>query len=138
MTRLPQTSDKRPTPWTGCGVALATGLALGLGVMLVWFAALRENHGFWTNAGGYPVWLRHLVLWTYLPLFAATVFLLGSLSLVWLVRLGRRLRVVVAEIVLLALGWALLAASGVIAFRNNIGNFLEGRDLHGHHDGTRN
>ena len=48
-------------------VALAGGMPL-----LIWFSWLRETPAFWTNAGGYPVWLRELVLLAYYP------FLLGS------------------------------------------------------------
>lgn len=41
-------------------VALAVGMPL-----LIWFSRLRQTPAFWTNAGGYPVWLRDLVRLSY-------------------------------------------------------------------------
>lgn len=35
---------------------------------LLCFYWLRETPAFWTNAGGYPIWLRDLVRDTFLPL----------------------------------------------------------------------
>lgn len=55
-------------------MALAV-LALLVGMpVLLWFSWLRETPSFWTNAGGYPVWLRDVVRYSYYPL------LLGSLG----------------------------------------------------------
>lgn len=58
-------------------VALAVGMPL-----LIWFSWLRETPAFWTNAGGYPVWLRDLVLLSYYPLLLASTG--GSGIYLWL------------------------------------------------------
>ena len=42
-------------------------LLVGLPVLL-WFSWMREIPIFWTNEGGYPVWLRAVVLETYYPI----------------------------------------------------------------------
>ena len=111
---------------------LATLLVFGLGVVLVWFAFLRESREFWTNAGGYPIWLRDLVLWSYLPLFAATGFGLTLLSMAWVSRLCRSIRFMLGEGAMLVICWGLFASSGYIAFANNVRNLIDGRDLHYH------
>jgi hypothetical protein len=116
----------------GLGLMLVTLMILCLGMLLVWFAILRENQVFWTNAGGYPVWLRDLVCWTYLPLFAMAVVCL-SVGTVCLPKVSGSIRFFVVEILVLLLCWGLLAASAYIALDNNIRNLIEGREFH-HHD----
>jgi len=70
----------------------ATVLVLGLVGVLVVFAVLRENQVFWTNAGGYPIWLRDLVLWTFYPILAITGMSLILLSMACFSRVCRSLR----------------------------------------------
>jgi hypothetical protein len=48
---------------------------VGLPVMLS-FSWLREMSIFWMNEGGYPVWLREVVLDTYYPIFFINVVLM--------------------------------------------------------------
>ena len=48
---------------------------VGLPVMLS-FSWLREMSIFWMNEGGYPVWLREVVLDTYYPIFFINVGLM--------------------------------------------------------------
>ena len=117
---------------TGAGLLLSTLVVLCLGVVLVWFAILRENRVFWTNAGGYPIWLRDLVLCTFLPLFGGVGLSLAALSMVCFSRLCRSLRFFAVEALLLLACWGLLSASGFIAFSNNFINIIEGRDVHYH------
>jgi hypothetical protein len=50
-------------------VSLALFALLGGVPMLIWFSWLRETPLFWRNDGGYPVWLRALVLHGFYPLF---------------------------------------------------------------------
>jgi len=125
--------DSRAEILTGAWLLLATVLGLGLGVVLVWFAVLRENQVFWTNAGGYPIWLRDLVLWCYLPLFGGVGLGLAALSMACFSRICRSLRFFAVEGLLLVVCWGLLATSGYIAFSNNLINIIEGRDSHYHH-----
>jgi len=44
--------------------------------VLFWFCWLREMPIFWLNEGGYPVWLREMVLDTYYPIFFINVVLM--------------------------------------------------------------
>ncbi|MEI7955189.1 MAG: hypothetical protein WCJ66_08475 [Verrucomicrobiota bacterium] len=117
---------------TGTGLLLATLLIMVLSAVLVWFAILRENQVFWTNAGGYPIWLRDLVLWTYIPLLGVAGLSLMALSMACFSRICRSKRFFAVEGLLLLMCWAVLATSGYIAFSNNIVNIIEGRDLHYH------
>ena len=117
---------------TGAGLLLATLLVMVLSAVLVWFAFLRENQVFWTNAGGYPIWLRDLVLWTYIPLLGVAGLSLMALSMACSSRICRSKRFFAVEGLLLLMGWGLLATSGGIAFSNNIVNIIDGRDLHYH------
>lgn len=116
----------------GFGILLATLLVMGLGVVLVWFALLRENQAFWTNAGGYPIWLRDLVRLTYMPLFSGSVALLVVLTMTCCSKVCASVRFFVLETLILLLCWGLLATSGYISLSNNIMNLIEGRDLHSH------
>ena len=117
---------------TGAGLLFATVVVLGLWGVLVVFAILRENQVFWTNAGGYPIWLRDLVLWTYIPLLGVAGLSLMALSMACFSRICRSKRFFAVEGLLLLMCWGLLATSGCMAFSNNIANIIEGRDLHFH------
>ncbi len=54
-------------------LALALVALVGGMPALVWLSFLRETDSFWTNHGGYPVWLRELVLYAYYPLLLASL-----------------------------------------------------------------
>jgi len=111
-------------------VFIVTLFAMAIGALLVWFALLREDQMFWTNAGGYPVWLRDLVLITYLPLLAAMVVLLLILSAILCAKICGSIRFCMIEALLLLTCWSLITISGWISFSNNLTNLIEGRDLH--------
>ena len=130
MAARSDNQDKHSQILIGFGLLLTTALVFGLGVLLVWFATLRENQAFWTYAGGYPVWLRDLVLLTYMPLLLSAALLLAGLSMVCCSKVCRSLRFWVWESLLLLACWGLLATSGFIAFENNVVNLLNGQDLH--------
>ena len=116
----------------GVGVLFGTCVIFCLGVLLVWFAMLRENGFFWTNAGGYPIWLRDMVQWTYMPLFLGATMALFVLSMACCSKIYRSVRFFVLESLMLLMCWGLLATSGYIAFNNNIQNLIHGRDVHEH------
>ena len=94
---------------------------------------LRETDLFWTNAGGYPMWVRESVRYAFWPLLGIElVFLvLWTLAIVvqckadgrghWLMKLAA------------AFGWMFFAAILTVALWNNVENLMQGRDLH-HHD----
>lgn len=48
-------------------------LVVGL-PLLIWFGWLREIPVFWMNEGGYPIWLREVVLDLFYPLFFLDFF----------------------------------------------------------------
>ena len=107
----------------------AAFLMAGLLLPFVW---LRETPDFWTNAGGYPLWLRDLVLVAYYPLLFAYLAWLPFLSWRWIFRPSRDIRRFCVEAVLLALLWAVIALVVTLMLANNIGNLLDGRPLHSH------
>jgi hypothetical protein len=60
-----------------------TWLGIGLGWIEVMLEILRETPVFWTNAGGYPYWLRDVARDWFYPLLFLSV---GNLAgLCWLV-----------------------------------------------------
>lgn len=132
MTHDPDFRQGSPSLLVGCGMLAATFLAHVCGGLLVGFAVLRENPVFWTHAGGYPIGLRDLVLWSYIPLWVGTVVLLGGLSMACVAHLGSGLRFFMLESLLLLVGWGLVTTSGLIALQNNLGNFLNGLPIHSH------
>ncbi len=121
----------------GFGLLVATSFIVLLSLLLVWFALLRENQAFWTHAGGYPVLLRDLVRWTYLPLLLGTAIMLFGLSLACFSKVCGSLRFFVLESLVLLFCWGLLATSGFVAFKNNILNILHGTPLHRHGESAR-
>ena len=118
--------------WLTAGWRLAAGIVLALGVLLVWFALLRENQAFWLRAGDHPVGLRELVFRTYQPLLVVDMIALLGLSMTCGAREFGSGRFVRARALLLGMCWALLAASGFIACKNNVLNLIHGEPLHHH------
>jgi hypothetical protein len=113
-------------------ILIATLVLLGTGLLLVWFAVLREDQMFWRNAGGYPLWLRNVVHLSFLPLFAVSLIGHVGVSMVFISEAGRVRRMITTEAVILLLCWGLMGTSGTIALKNNVCNLIEGRDLHYH------
>jgi len=102
-------------------------------VMLMLFAGLREVPMFWTNAGGWPVWLRDLVGFGFYPMLFLEIALLTLLSFVGLRCLARLQEPAVGvAVILLPVAWLLLfSVMGLVAF-NNVENLIAGRPLHWH------
>lgn len=95
------------------------------------FALLREDPLFWQNAGGWPIWLREVVLYTFYPLFGLLLMLFTALALICVsgIGLGPAKMWVRVPTLLLAL-W--LGAIGIVVVGNNIANLITGRPLHWH------
>jgi hypothetical protein len=104
----------------GNGRVVVILASIVLGFLLVVFAVLRENSAFWTNAGGYPAWLKDLVLWAYLPLLLGTLGLLSTLSADCFSKIGEGLRFFLIESLLILLGWGMLTMSCWISFHDNM------------------
>lgn len=107
----------------------AAFLQAGLLLPFVW---LRETPHFWTNAGGYPLWLRDLVLISYYPLLLVYVGLLSFLSWLLLCQPARSVRGFCAEAILLGVLWLVVALVAMLMLANNIANVIDGRPLHDH------
>lgn len=117
------------------GVLLRTaGLMATNGALLMVitpFALLREDPLFWRNAGGWPTWLRELVLDTFYPLFAGEVSVLLVLSLLvfcspTLARWRKH------TWTLTGMMWLWMVTITVVVVSNNITNLWAGRPLHWH------
>lgn len=87
-------------------------VALGL----ISFAVLKEDPEFWRNSGGWPVWFRFVVKFTFHPLIAAQAILHGFHSIrtlrgagLNLPRLGR-----------LSLVWILWGIAMVLSVEDNV------------------
>lgn len=133
MKHYPDIGESDHTVLVGFGMVSTTLLVIGFSLVLLCFSVLRENKLFWTNAGGYPIWLRDLVLWGYWPLFLGTVSLLCGLSAACFAKIGGGLRFFVMESVLILFGWGMVTASGYISFEDNLRNVIHGAPVH-HHD----
>ncbi len=132
MKGRPRPQNGTTRPRIGIELLLASVGLFALGLLLIWFATLRENPVFWTYAGGYPIWLRELVLRTYWVLFLLDSMCLIVLSLVCGLRICGPLRGVVFPTVMLAACWGLVAVSGAIAVKNNVLHFINGDPRHAH------
>lgn len=102
-------------------------------VVLLSFAVLREQPEFWRNTGGWPLWLRDLVLVSFYPLLAAHLCALAILSFFAFGGNSESSRGTRLFQGILLLGLWMLAASAIAtAFFNNIMNLLNGQSLHSH------
>lgn len=116
------------------GVLRTAGLMATNGALLMVitpFALMREDPLFWRNAGGWPVWLRTLVLDTFYPLFAAEVSVLIVLSmLVFCSPTLARWRKHTWTFT--GLMWLWMVTITAVVVSNNIANLRAGRPLHWH------
>lgn len=101
-------------------------------ILLFWFSCLREDQVFWTNAGGYPVGLRHTVLFGFYPLLALNLAGLLGLTFVFLATLRRPLCMVGLKLSAILICWGVFSGAMAISGANNLINFLEGKPIHGH------
>ena len=98
--------------------------------ILLWFACLRENKTFWTNAGGYSLELRDAVLWFFFPLLLLNLLLLSCLTFVFVTSLRPPLGMIVMKLCALLACWGLLGGAMAVSGADNLLNLLEGRPLH--------
>ncbi len=116
------------------GMLRTAGLMATNGALLMVitpFALLREDPMFWRNAGGWPIWLRELVLDTFYPLFAGEVSVLIVLSmLVFCSQSLARWRKHTWTFT--ALMWLWMVAIVAVVVNNNLANLSAGRSLHWH------
>lgn len=120
-----------PTAAWGCLPLLAGAL-----VLLLIGTILREQPAFWTNAGGYPVWVRTMVSVLYWPGLVVS----GPALAVWsgwmVLQAACRKKGMVAVLVVVVLMWAAMGVVVAWMAWNNLENLFEGRDLHYHESRT--
>ena len=107
-------------------------VAVASGAWLLYLAVVRETPGFWTNAGGYPIWLRETASCYYPMLFgqgALMVFVASSM----LLGPSQSVREWWAEAALLALVGFLVLASGVVTIADNLADYIDGYPRGYHH-----
>jgi hypothetical protein len=105
-------------------------------IVLMAFSYLREEPIFWTNAGGWPIWLREIVQTSYYPLMLLEFLLLTAFSGVSIQLLSTRSRSANLAVILLPMLWGLLFLVIANSVANNLDNLLNGRPLHWHPDAT--
>lgn len=108
---------------------LANLLLLGV---LFWFVHLKEQPLFWRNDGGWPVWLRELVLIFFYPLTGIELSLLLVLTWTGCQCVGASHRLMVARIGGLVVSWGFFLLVMSILVTNNVINLLENRPMHWH------
>ena len=107
-------------------------VAVASGAWLLYLAVVRETPRFWTNAGGYPIWLRETASCYYPMLFgqgALMVFVASSM----LLGPSQSVREWWAEAALLALVGFLVLASGVVTIADNLTDYIDGNPPGYHH-----
>jgi hypothetical protein len=105
---------------------------LGMGLMLLVLVVWKENPMFWRNAGGYPIWLRSMVLYAFYPLLLLDFLTLGLASMLTIKGYLQRLFRTPKALVVMAGIWGLFALVIVFLLWNNIQNLLADRDVHFH------
>lgn len=108
------------------------GLALLPESMLLWFACLRENRAFWTNAGGYSLSLRDAVLFFFYPLLVVNLLVLVGLTVAFVATLRPPVSMIVLKLSALLVCWGVFSGAIAVSGSNNLMNLLEGRPLHQH------
>ena len=100
-------------------------------VVVLFMGVIREEPSFWHDAGGYPVWVRQLVLVCFYPLLA-----LGLIWLSWISLGGVRSGILEKNrqwtAVWLAGLWILQGVVFLVIVSNNIDNLRHHRPVHWH------
>jgi hypothetical protein len=104
------------------------------GLVLLVSSLLREMHEFWLNSGGYPVFLRAMVLHLHYPLFFLVFGSTAAVSLMSLRYFAEDRRAGRGLLLMCGLQWLLFTAIVVIMLWNNVENLLNGHPLHYHGD----
>ena len=125
------TSEESPDPVIFAAGFIVFGLALLTGGgFLLWFSFLRETHSFWLNAGGYPIFLRDLVLIFYYPLLILSAIGTLTLTVMAFFKKCMPFGFMCLEGMFILGCWSLVIGSMKISLTNNIENLWNGRPLH--------
>ena len=95
-----------------------------LSLLLTQLTIWREMDEFWLNAGGYPIWLRNFVLFTFYPylFFVITLALILSQSVIR--QFFKHLRFYGYEIILV-FAWVMIFACLALMLANNVVSLFE-------------
>lgn len=96
-------------------------LHAGMSAVLSGFAVLKEEPMFWRNAGGWPVWFRDVVKFTFHPLVVFQLIALTLLS----IRLLRFRRFSTEKLLVLLALWILAAVPIVLSIADNFLEFVQ-------------
>jgi hypothetical protein len=88
--------------------------------VLFWFCWLREMPIFWLNEGGYPVWLREMVLDTYYPIFFINLVLMFAYVVLLLRVPPRTPRVLRLNLAVLSVMAAGIIFAGICTVADNV------------------
>lgn len=115
---------------TQIGGGLVLNGVAGTGLLIS--TALRETPVFWRNAGGYPVWLRELILYFHYPLLFLVLGGTAGLTFLAARHVCHRRGEGAGLLLLCGLEWLLFAGALGLMLYNNIENLRQGRPLHYH------
>ena len=132
FTQYSMDNSTRSSQGTFAAMAMVLPLLIANGIVVFYFAWLRETPMFWHSEGGYPAWLRDTVFETFYPLLALQLFLLGVQSLALLRHPPRAMFWWMTEACTLTAVWFVLGTTMLLVGLNNVDNFMNGRDLHDH------
>jgi hypothetical protein len=125
---------QRQRPSWADGDFLIVGAFVNLSFLLAlaFFAFLREEPSFWTNAGGWPIWLRETVRAVFYPMLLLELLSLMVFSGLCVRPRGPRYRSATVAVVTLPLLWMLYVLVLLIVAVNNLENLIAGQPLHWH------
>ncbi len=115
-----------------CGLRMALlPVSLVFATLVFGMAWLKETPIFWRNVGGYPLWLRELVLEGFYPSLVMLTILLLLITVSFLTRPSKGLLCLVESFFTIST-WVVFLSAGAVVVTNNVSNLIEGRPLHAH------
>ncbi len=112
----PPAARKRPAGTITVGEWLGAVAHTSVCLLLTGFAVLKEDADFWRNSGGWPIWFRHLVKFSFHPLVITQAILLGVYS----VRAVRRHRFTLPRLGIHGLVWMVWGVAVVLSVEDNL------------------
>ena len=129
----PNMTQRQRQSWAD-GEPLIVGAFVNFSFLLalVFFAFLREEPSFWTNAGSWPIWLREIVGAVFYPMLLLELLTLLVFTGLCVRSRGSRYRSTTIAVVMLPLLWMLYVFVLLIVAVNNLDNLIAGQPLHWH------
>lgn len=129
----PNMNQRQRQSWAD-GEPLIVGAFVNFSFLLalVFFAFLREEPSFWTNAGSWPIWLREIVGAVFYPMLLLELLTLMVFTGLCVRSRGSRYRSTTIAVVMLPLLWMLYVFVLLIVAVNNLDNLIAGQPLHWH------